>query len=58
MAEQKQRFQKIMVANRGEIALRIIRSCEELGIATDAVHTHVDRHAPPVGLADETAGIG
>jgi acetyl-CoA carboxylase biotin carboxylase subunit len=52
------RFSKILIANRGEIALRIIRSCAELGIATVAVHSTVDRQALHVQLADETVCIG
>ena len=51
-------FSKILIANRGEIALRIIRSCEEMGIATVAVHSTVDRSALHVQLADETVCIG
>ena len=51
-------FSKILIANRGEIALRIIRTCEELGIATVAVHSTVDRHALHVQLADEAVCIG
>ena len=52
------RFSKILIANRGEIALRILRSCEEMGIATVAVHSTVDRHALHVQLADEAVCIG
>ncbi len=52
------RFSKILIANRGEIALRIIRSCEELGIATVAVHSTIDEHALHVKLADESVCIG
>ncbi len=52
------KFDKILIANRGEIALRIIRSCEEMGIATVAVHSTVDRNALHVQLADEAVCIG
>ena len=52
------RFSKILIANRGEIALRIIRTCEEMGISTVAVHSTVDRHALHVQLADEAVCIG
>lgn len=51
-------FDKILIANRGEIALRILRACEEMGIATVAVHSTVDRDALHVQLADETVCIG
>ena len=49
---------KILIANRGEIALRILRTCEEMGIATVAVHSTIDRHALHVQLADEAVCIG
>ncbi|MGD1953425.1 MAG: acetyl-CoA carboxylase biotin carboxylase subunit [Leptolyngbyaceae cyanobacterium] len=52
------RFSKILIANRGEIALRILRTCEEMGIATVAVHSTIDRHALHVQLADEAICIG
>jgi acetyl-CoA carboxylase biotin carboxylase subunit len=49
---------KILIANRGEIALRILRTCEEMGIATVAVHSTIDRQALHVQLADEALCIG
>ena len=51
-------FSKILVANRGEIALRVIRSCKELGIKTVAVFSEADRHALHAMLADESICIG
>jgi acetyl-CoA carboxylase biotin carboxylase subunit len=51
-------FQKILIANRGEIALRIQRACRELGIATVAVHSTADSEAMHVRLADESVCIG
>jgi acetyl-CoA carboxylase, biotin carboxylase subunit len=51
-------FSKILIANRGEIALRILRTCEEMGIATVAVHSTVDKQALHVQLADEAVCIG
>ena len=51
-------FDKILIANRGEIALRILRACEEMGIATVAVHSTIDRQALHVQLADEAVCIG
>ncbi|MEB3248705.1 MAG: acetyl-CoA carboxylase biotin carboxylase subunit [Merismopediaceae bacterium] len=51
-------FSKILIANRGEIALRILHSCEELGIATVAVHSTIDRPSLHVQLADESVCIG
>ena len=49
---------KILIANRGEIALRIMRSCKEMGIATVAIYSEVDRNAPFVKYADEAVCVG
>ena len=51
-------FTKILIANRGEIALRILHTCAEMGIATVAVHSTIDRQALHVQLADESVCIG
>src|ERR1700722_14598398 len=50
-------FKKILIANRGEIALRILRACRELGIKTVAVHSNVAACPLHVGLAHEAVGI-
>ena len=51
-------FKKILIANRGEIAVRVIRACKEWGISTVAVHSDVDRESMHVRLADESVCIG
>ena len=51
-------FKKILIANRGEIAVRIIRACKEWGISTVAVHSNVDKNSMHVRLADESVCIG
>ena len=51
-------FKKILIANRGEIAVRVIRACKEWGISTVAVHSDVDRESMHVKLADESVCIG
>ena len=51
-------FKKILIANRGEIALRIIRTCKEMGISTVAVYSTADKESLPVRFADEAVCIG
>src|ERR1044071_5953137 len=51
-------FQRILVANRGEIALRVIRACRDMGIEVVAVFSEADRNAPYLELADEAICIG
>lgn len=51
-------FKKILIANRGEVALRVIRACQEMGISTVAVHSTADADTVPVTVADESICIG
>ena len=51
-------FKKILIANRGEIALRVIRACREMGIGSVAVYSDADARAPHVREADEAVNIG
>tara|TARA_Y100000591_G_scaffold177977_1_gene153622 strand:- start:1258 stop:2595 length:1338 start_codon:yes stop_codon:yes gene_type:complete len=51
-------FKKILIANRGEIAVRVIRACKEWGISTVAIHSDVDRESMHVKLADESVCVG
>ena len=50
-------FTKLLIANRGEIAVRIIRACKEMGIATVAIYSQADRDALHVALADESLSL-
>jgi acetyl-CoA carboxylase biotin carboxylase subunit len=51
-------FKKILIANRGEIAVRIIKACQELGVKTVAIYSDVDKKAPHAQLADEAVSLG
>ena len=56
--ESRAMFKRILIANRGEIALRVIRACRELGIETVAIFSEADRGAPYLELADEAFCVG
>ena len=51
-------FDKVLIANRGEIALRINRACHEMGISTVAIHSTADANAMHVRMADESVCVG
>ena len=58
MAGEGNMFKKVLIANRGDVALRVLRACQDLGIATVAVHSTADTDAMHVRLADESVCIG
>ena len=51
-------FERVLIANRGEIAVRIIRTLQRIGVAAVAVYSDADRHAPHVGMADDAVALG
>ncbi len=56
--ERMKLFKKVLIANRGEIAVRIIKACQEIGIKTVAIYSEVDKDAPHVHLSDEAVNLG
>ena len=54
----KKEIRKILIANRGEIALRVMRTCKKLGITSVAIYSEVDKNAPFVKYADESVLVG
>ena len=58
MSQEIRPITKVLVANRGEIALRVMRTAREMGLATVAVHSEADAHAPFVHAADEAVCVG
>ena len=56
--DQAQMFQRVLIANRGEIACRVMRTCQRLGIATVAVYSDADASAMHVRMADDAVRLG